>query len=337
MSVPKLAGSKQRWFAALAAAVGAFAASAPGIAQDDGGKWCGDVRIRFFVGGAEGDAFASIIQRGVEAAVKDTGANVEIVYSKWDPELMLSQLRDAIASQPDAIAMTGHAGDKAIMPLAQSASEAGILLSFHNVDVPEVRARFGGGYIGANLRAQGEALAEAAIEQLGLGDGDGAIVFGAFGRPGREVRDIGVAERLEDAGLEVQRIVVPPDIFRDPLQLTPQVTAAALRNPNLKLLVFSGGQLLGTVPQYMEAAGVAPGDIKVIGFDLNPAVLKSFESGHVAMTSDQQPFLQGYLPVISLCAQSVYKTSPLNVDTGSGLVDQSNYRGVSDLVKQGIR
>ncbi len=40
-------------------------------------NWCSDVTIRFFVGGAEGDSFASIVYNGAVQAAKDTGAQVD--------------------------------------------------------------------------------------------------------------------------------------------------------------------------------------------------------------------------------------------------------------------
>ena len=45
---------------------------APVVAQG-GEQWCAGKHIRFFVGGAEGDAFASIVLRGAEAADADLG------------------------------------------------------------------------------------------------------------------------------------------------------------------------------------------------------------------------------------------------------------------------
>ena len=50
---------------------------------------------------------------------------------------MTQQLREAIASQPDGIAMMGHPGDAAIMPLAEEAAAAGIKMMYQNVDVPD--------------------------------------------------------------------------------------------------------------------------------------------------------------------------------------------------------
>ena len=57
----------------------------------------------------------------------------------------------------------------------------------------------------------------------------------------------------------------------------------------------------------------------------------------VQLTSDQQPFLQGYLPILSLSLSKKYGFSPLNYDTGAGFVTPDNYKPVSELAKAGIR
>ena len=49
--------------------------------------------------------------------------------------------------------------------------------------------------------------------------------------------------------------------------------------------------------------------------------MSAFENGYVHLTSDQQPFLQGYLPVFSLCQMKVLGTGAINQDTGAGFVD----------------
>ena len=55
------------------------------------------------------------------------------------------------------------------------------------------------------------------------------------------------------------------------------------------------------------------------------------------LTADQQPFLQGYLPILSLCTQIVYGLGPMNVDTGAGFVNADNYKVVGTLAKEGLR
>ena len=143
-------------------------------------KWCKDVKIRFFVGGAEGDAFGTIVYNGARQAAADTGAKVDYVFSGWTTEKMVQQLREAVAAKPDGIAMMGHPGDASIMPLAEQASKAGIKMMYQNVPVPEVVAKFGGGYVGAQQGPQGGALGDEAFKDAGLKAGDTVIVLGAF-------------------------------------------------------------------------------------------------------------------------------------------------------------
>ncbi len=309
----------------------------PALAQDDSGKWCAGKTIRFFVGGAEGDAFGSIVLRGAQAAQADLGPTVEYIFSGWDPERMTQQLREAIAALPDGIAMMGHPGDNAIMPLAEEAAAAGIKMMYQNVDVPTVRARFGGGYVGANLVPQGRALGEEAVRLFGLGAGDAAIVFIPLGQPGRDLREGSTADALEAAGLKVIKLDSPPEYASDPNLALPPLTAAVLNNPDVKLIVYPGGQLLGAVPVYMDALGKQPGELINIGFDTSPAIMEAFSSGYVQLTSDQQPFLQGYMPILSLCGTLVYGFGPMSLDTGAGFVDTSNYESVAELAKAGLR
>ena len=72
------------------------------------------------------------------------------------------------------------------------------------------------------------------------------------------------------------------------------------------MIGYPGGQLLGNVPTYMQAAGKKPGEIFNFGFDTSPQIVEGFKDGWVQLTADQQPFLQGYLPILSLCQQVVY-------------------------------
>jgi simple sugar transport system substrate-binding protein len=310
-------------------------AAAPAAAAGD--KWCSGIKIRYFVGGEAGDAFASIVYKGAQAAQADTGADVEYVFSGWQPEKMVSQLRDAVAAKPDGIAMMGHPGDDAIMPLAADANKAGILMMYQNVDVPKVRAKYGGGYVGANLTPQGRALGEEAVRQFGFKSGDQAIVFGAWDQPGRYLREEGTAKYLEEQGLKVERITGRPEWASDPNLMIPTITAAVLKQPDTKLIVYSGGQQLGAVPVFMDALKKKPGDIVNIGFDTSPAVIDGFKKGFVQLTSDQQPFEQGYLPVLSLCLSKKYGLGPMNVDTGAGFVDAKNYQNVAEWATKGYR
>ena len=325
-------------FSTAAVLTAALLASAT-VAQADAlrDKWCKDVHLRFFVGGAEGDAFGTIVYNGAKQAAADTGAQVDYVFSGWAVEKMVQQLREAVASKPDGIAMMGHPGDDSIMPLAEQASKDGIKMMYQNVPVPKVVAAFGGGYVGAQLDPQGHALGVEAVRASGLKSGDTAIMLGPFSNENRGVRERATVAALEEAGLKVVKIDSPPEWAADPNLALPAITAALVANPDTKMVGYPGGQMLGNVPAYMQAAGKKAGDIYNFGFDTSPQIVEGFKGGWVQLTADQQPFLQGYLPIISLCQQVVYGLAPLNVDTGAGFVTPQNYEIVAKLATEALR
>lgn len=314
-----------------------FTSSIQAIESDLGDNWCSDVRIHFFAGGAEGDGFAGIVQTGAENAIRDTGADAEILYSEWASERMIQQLREAIGAGVDGIAMMGHPGDDAIMPLAEMASEAGILMMYQNVDVPAVRAKYGGGYVGADLSTQGKELAREAIRQFGFEAGDTAIVMVPVGDYSRAQREDGARIVFEEHGMIVVVLDGTPEQATDPNSAIGVISAALAANPETKVIVHTGGQMLGNAETFAKAAGYGPGELLQIGFDTSPQVMSAFVNDYAHLTSDQQPFLQGYLPILALCQMKVLGTGALNQDTGAGFVTTSNYEDVMDLANAGLR
>src|SRR5271155_5807020 len=152
---------------ACAAGVGATGAASAADALRD--KWCSKVHLRFFVGGAEGDAFGTVVYNGARQAAADTGAQVDYVFSGWQNEKMTQQLREAVAAHPDGIAMMGHPGEAAILPLAEQAAKAGIKMMYQNVPVPAAVDKVGGGYVGAQQAPQGHALGVEIVRRFHLG------------------------------------------------------------------------------------------------------------------------------------------------------------------------
>ena len=80
------------------------------------------------------------LQRRQAGGGRYSAPKVDYVFSGWDAEKMVQQLREAVAVKPDGIAMMGHPGDAAIMPLAEQATKAGIKMMYQNVPVPKVVA-----------------------------------------------------------------------------------------------------------------------------------------------------------------------------------------------------
>jgi simple sugar transport system substrate-binding protein len=302
-----------------------------------GQKKMEDITIRFFAGGDAGDPFASIVYKGAMAAQKALGCKVEYIFSGWNNEKMVAQLRDAVAAKPDGIAMMGHAGDAALMPLVEQAVKQGIAMMFQNVDVPLIRAKFGGGYVGAQLESQGRALAETAIQQFGLKKGDRVVVFGNWGMPGRYIREGASADAFAKAGLVVTKLNATNEMVSNTQLMLPVLSGEILAHPDTKLVEYANSANLGAVPMYMKALGKKPGDIKNIGFDTSAAIVDAFRTGYVQLSSDQQPYLQGYLPVVSLALTIAYGFSPISYDTGAGFVTPGNIENLAALAVAGIR
>ena len=235
----------RRWLlkaSAIALVFACVAAAAYAQQWSPGTQWAQGIHIRFFVGGDPGDTFASIVYKGALQAEKDLGVKVDYVFSGWAVEKMTAQYREAIAAKPDGIAMMGHPGDDALMPLAKQAAEAGIAMMWQNVDVPKVRAVCGGGYVGViDMDTQGQSLAKEALRTLKVPKGSEILVLGAWGDPGRYIREEGSAKAFEAAGFKVTRLKAPPPWSADPNLGTPVITAALLNNRNIKLVVFPGG------------------------------------------------------------------------------------------------
>ena len=128
-----------------------------------------------------------------------------------------------------------------------------------------------------------------------------------------------------------------PKYASDPNMVIPIFSAALAANPETKVIVHSGSDIMNVAEGIAKAAGYGPNELLQIGFDTSPQIMSAFEKGYVHLTSDQQPFLQGYLPVLSLCQTAVLGTGAINQDTGAGFVDTNNYQAVKALADAGLR
>jgi simple sugar transport system substrate-binding protein len=81
-------------------------------------------------------------------------------------------------------------------------------------------------------------------------------------------------------------------------------------------------------------------DVPLATFDLSPEVLDALEEKRLIFAVDQQPFLQGYLPVLFLAQRARYGLSPPRerlVGTGPSFVTEREAARVRELIRQGIR
>ena len=303
-------------------------------------NWCSDTDIVFFPGGPDGGPFASVVFSGAEAAAADLGANVEYVWSDWDPDLMVTQFAEAIDAQPDGIAIMGHPGDEALRSLVDDAEAKGIIVTSQNATLPELETQYvsnGFGYVGAENYAAGYNLGTETVNRFGLGAGDQAMVWGLLAQGERGRRTQGVIDALEEAGLFVDYLEIDDATNATATAGTSTFIDYISSNPDVDLIVTDHGALTSIHQTYLEAAGLGPDDVYAVGFDLTPSTVEGIRNGWTDLVIDQQQLLQGYLPILQICLTKNFAITGLHIDTGAGFAHAENIEQLADLVNWNFR
>jgi simple sugar transport system substrate-binding protein len=327
-----------------AAPAATTAPAAPAVTEGGapaaGGGWCSGTKIVFFPGGTPGGGFETVVYNGALAAAKDTGADVQYVWSDWDPAKMTTQFTQAVATKPDGIAIMGHPGDTAFDPLIDQAESQGIIVTSMNTQLPLAQAKYassGFGYVGAILYQAGYALGQEAVKRSGVKPGDKAFLWGLLAQAGRGERTKGVKDALEKAGLKVIYQEIDDATNKSAAAGVPVFTGIVSANPDIKLMVTDHGNLTGTVQTFLEAAGKKPGEIYAAGFDMSGNAVTAIKAGWLQLVIDQQQYLQGYFGVLQICLTKNYGFAGLQIDTGAGFADKNNIDQLAALVTKQIR
>jgi len=101
--------------------------------------------------------------------------------------------------------------------------------------------------------------------------------------------------------------------------------------------------VLGTGLTDTEAAGRAierdsPGrGCTSAGFDLSPEILRLIKADVIRLSIDQQPYIQGYYPVVQLTLYCRYGIQPSDVDAGAGVILKKDVDRVLELTRRHYR
>jgi simple sugar transport system substrate-binding protein len=305
-----------------------------------GAQFCKGMKIVFFPGGTAGGGFETVVYNGAKAAAAALGPSVTYQWSDWDPNKMVTQFQQAVATKPDGIAVMGHPGDSAFDSLIDQAESQGILVTVMNTELPKAEAKYaskGTGYVGATLYDAGAALANEAISRDNLQSGSRVFVWGLKSQPGRGERTKGITDTLSKAGMKVDYLEINDATNADPAAGVPIFTGYVSKHPDVKAMFIDHGNLTSTIPTYMKAANLSPGSVYMAGFDMSPATVQGVQKGYISLVIDQQEWLQGYFGIQQLCLSHEYGFSGLHIDTGGGFVDKSNIDQIAPLVKKQIR
>jgi simple sugar transport system substrate-binding protein len=300
------------------------------------------IRIIFFAGGFKDDVISSIIYNGAKQAEKDFGCSIEYVFSNWDPNRMLDDFKDAIEKKPDGICVMGHPGDSNLLPLVDEAVSKEIIVTTQNVEVPTIEDKYldkGFGYVGQNTYKAGYNLAKLCIKRMNIKQSDKVAVWGALNSQGRKnARTTGNLDCFAENKIKADFFEMKVEARASPLTKGYEDFLNYYdANPDLKLLIVNGGVLTGSIKDILKKAGIPPKKIKCAGYDLTEGSIAGIKEGYLEFVNDQQPFLQGYLPILQICLTKKYGFSGLHINTDSSYVDDSNAVFFENLVREKIR
>jgi simple sugar transport system substrate-binding protein len=291
------------------------------------------------MGGTAGDGATLARQTGAAQAAAALGVELKPQFSKWEPETMISQFKQALAARPNCIEIMGHPGSTAFHDLVKQAVDQGIVVTSGNSPLTDLQNEFGPkgfGYAGVDLYAGGALTAKAMLAQ-GLKSGDQAMVYGVFSQAERGQSEKGLADTLEKAGLKVDRLEITQEVNSDPTLAAPVLVAYIQAHPNLKAIGTQHGLLTSIMAEVLKKAGKKPGDITIGGIDLAPATIDALKSGAVSATLDQLLYLQGFVPVVQCVMTAKYKMPGLSLNTGAGTVTSKSIDALTKLIDAGIR
>ena len=254
---------------------------------------------------------------------------------------MLQQIQQAVATKVDGIATYGFAGEPATGPIVDQAFAQGTIFTSLNTALPDSQKKYsaqGFGYVGAPNYDAGFALGSEAAKRAKLQAGDQVFVWGLKGQGGdRGQRTVGVLDAFTKAGAKIIYQEIDSATNADPNAGTATFVGVMGANPGVKIVVTDHGGLTSNVSVYAQAASLKPGQVFFAGFDMSPNTAQAVKQGYQNLVIDQQPFLQGYLPILNICLTKKFGFSGLDINTAGAFVDSTNVDAVAPLAAKEIR
>jgi simple sugar transport system substrate-binding protein len=214
---------------------------------------------------------------------------------------------------------------KAFNTPTKNAQAKGIPVLAYNADVPAGNPNGRLAYIGQDLYASGYAMGQRIVNLVG--SGDVALFIATPGQLNIQPRIDGATAAIKkfSAGKIKTTAIATGALLPDELA---KIDAYYLGHKSLKgMFAVDAGSTQG-VGQVMAKYSLQGKGIKAGGYDLTPTTLELIQSGALDFTIDQQPYLQGWLPVLQLF---FYKYSsglvaPSNTNTGILFVTKANVK-----------
>lgn len=286
--------------------------------------------------------FWQAVKKGFDDACSKIEANCQMIFTQTEGAIdqQSANMQAALARSPDAL-ITSIVDNQAFDQIISEARDSGVIVIASNVDDTDGadgnarQAFIGQGFIPAG-HSLGKAMAEFFPEE---GPIKALVGVSAPGQNWSEQRAAGVISFLEefkaanpDREVTIERL----DTGTDGAVVADRVGAYLNANPDTTVY-FDTGLWHAFVARVLADRGIEPGTVLMGGFDIVSEVLQQMEAGYIQVQVDQQPYMQGFMPVMQAYLAKTVGLSPSDIDTGQGLVFVEDVPELWDLSRQGVR
>jgi simple sugar transport system substrate-binding protein len=126
------------------------------------------------------------------------------------------------------------------------------------------------------------------------------------------------------------------DVSADGAVVTDRVGAYISAHPDTTAYIETG-LWHSNVARMLKDRNIAPGKILLGGFDLAAQVIEQMKAGYIQVEIDQQPYEQGFLPVMQVYLEKKIGLAPADIDSGEAVFTPEQADQLMALAKQGVR
>jgi len=265
------------------------------------------------------DPFWPVVERGARDAVKDIGVQFEYVFNpSGDLADMARLIETAAASKPDGLVISvPDVG--AVGPAIKSAVASGVPVITINSGIEHYKELGALMHVGQDEAVAGQAAGERAKRE-GVKGKAICLIHEAF--------NTALVTRCEGYAKGVGQSLNMVEVSVDMVQARTRVAAALQADPSITAVHSTGADICEAADKALSDLGA---DLYHTCQDLSAGVINLVKQGRVAFSIDQQPYFQGYMPIVLL---HLYNTNAgllpgSNVVSGPAFVDRSNAEGVA--------
>jgi simple sugar transport system substrate-binding protein len=264
-----------------------------------------------FVNHVTTNPFFTPTQYGAQDAAKLLGSSFQWTGSEnSNVSQMVDAVNTAVTSGANGIAVALidlHAFNAPV----EAALKAGIPVVAYNADAPG-NARLA--YIGQDLKLAGEEMGKRIV--AAVKSGEVGLFIATPGSANLQPRIEGAEKAIKDSGAPITTHSVATGAAV--AQEQPAIEAWYQSHKSAKGMYAVDGGSTESLAKVMQKLGLASKGIHAGGFDLTEQTQKLLKEGNIEFTIDQQPYLQGFMPLLELFLWQVSGslTGPAEVDTG---------------------